>query len=175
MKPSITRGLGALTPETWRELYETVEAAKTGDARGEEPRTYRFWAVIDGSTIITAGTARWKYSWTEKRRTDNTGTGVSSVTNGRSGSAAGTAWAVNILELANTSTTAYGFAVTSLELDDADGFYIGPVPTGTYVEMIMRRANDGTLSYEFVAPNRIFGSCPAGLVQELDGGEYGVS
>lgn len=175
MKPSITRGLGALTPETWKELYETVEGAKTGEAQGEDPRNYRFWAVIDGSTIVTAGTAKWKYSWTEKRRTDTTGVGISSVTQARSGSAAGTKWAVNLLELGNTSTTAYGFAVTSLELDDADGFYIGPVPTGTPVEMVMRRAADGTLSYEFVAPNRIFGSCPSGLVQELDGGEYGAT
>jgi len=174
MKPGITRGLGALTPETWKELYQTVEAVKTGDGRGEEPRTYRFWAVIEGSTINAAGIAIWKYSWTEKRRTDTTGVGVSSVTQGRSGTTAGTDWAVNILELGNTSTTAYGFAVTSLELDDAEGFYIGPVPTGTPVEMIMRRAADGKVSHEFVAPNRIFGSCPAGLVQELDGGEYGA-
>jgi hypothetical protein len=96
------------------------------------------------------------------------------MTNPRQGTSS-TAFAVNLLELGNNATTAYGFAVTSLELDDADGFYIGPVPTGTPVEMIMRRATDGAISYEFVAPNRIFGSCPSGLVQELDGGEYGVS
>jgi hypothetical protein len=41
--------------------------------------------------------------------------------------------------------------------------------------MIMRRAINGAISYEFVAPNRIFGSCPSGLVQELDGGEYGAT
>ena len=86
-----------------------------------------------------------------------------------------TGYAINLLEMANTSTTAYGFAVTSLELDDADGFYVGAVPTGTIVEIIMRRATDGSLGYEFIAPNRIFGSCPSGLVQELDGGEYGAS
>jgi hypothetical protein len=41
--------------------------------------------------------------------------------------------------------------------------------------MIMRRAANGALAYEFIAPNPITGSCPSGLVQELDGGEYGAS
>lgn len=174
MKPIISKGWGALTPATWKELYAAVQSVQPIDRTGEIPIIDRFVATIDSSTIFTAGTAKWKYGWTEKKRADATTATLSSMTNPRQGTSS-TAFAVNLLELANTSSTAYGFAVTSLELDDADGFYIGPVPTGTPVEIIMRRATDGAISYEFVAPNRIFGSCPSGLVQELDGGEYGAT
>ena len=174
MKPSISRGLGALTPDTWKELYQTVESAKTGDAARESRSFQRFTAKIDSSAIVTAGTAKWKYAWTEVRLATNTSATFSTVSGGRSGTTS-TGYAINLLEMANTSTTAYGFAVTSLELDDADGFYVGAVPTGTIVEIIMRRATDGSLGYEFIAPNRIYGSCPSGIVQELDGGEYGAT
>lgn len=174
MKPLISKGWGALTPSTWRELYGAVQAVQPVDRTREIPIVDRFVATIDGSAIFTAGTAKWKYAWTEKRRADAVTSTLSALTNPRAGTTV-TGFAVNLLELANTSTTAYGFAVTSLELDDADGFYIGAVPTNTPVEIIMRRATDGAISYEFVAPNRIFGSCPSGLVQELDGGEYGAT
>ena len=63
----------------------------------------------------------------------------------------------------------------SLELDTAQGFFFGPIPNNVIVEMIMRRAANGALAYEFIAPNPITGTCPSGLVQELDGGEYGAS
>jgi hypothetical protein len=65
--------------------------------------------------------------------------------------------------------------VASLELDTAQGFFFGPIPDNVIVEMVMRRAADGSLAYEFCAPNPITGTCPAGLVQELDGGEYGAT
>ena len=86
-----------------------------------------------------------------------------------------TDFAVNILEIGNTTTNAYGYTVASLELDTAEGFFFGPIPDNVIVEMIMRRATNGALAYEFIAPNPITGSCPSGLVQELDGGEYGAS
>jgi hypothetical protein len=173
MKPLISKGWGALTPATWKELYGAVQSVQPTDRTGEIPIVDRFVATIDGSTIFTAGTAKWKYAWTEKKRADATTSSLSSTTNPRQGTSS-TGFAVNLLELANTSILAYGFAVTSLELNDADGFYIGAVPTGTPVEMIMRRATDGAISYEFIAPNRIFGSCTGGVAQELDGGEYGA-
>jgi hypothetical protein len=65
--------------------------------------------------------------------------------------------------------------VTSLELQNSTGYFIKAIPDGTVVEMIMRRASNGALAYEFIAPNPIDGVCPSGLVQELDGGEYGAS
>lgn len=174
MKPSISIGLGALTPETWGEIYKTVESVKTKDATGEINLVTRFTAVIEGNAIVTAGTAIWRYAWTEKRRATSTSTTLSTVDSAKSGTTS-VGYAVNLLELGNTAGTAYGFTVASLFLTNADGYQIKPIPSGTPVEIIMRRAKDGSLGYEFIAPNPIDGQCPTGVVQVLDGGPYGES
>jgi hypothetical protein len=175
MKPTISKGLGALTPETWGQIYAAVQATSDIDTTKDgKARAKTFTATIDSSTPFTAGTAKWKYSWTEKRRNSDVANVVTTIDNPRTGSDfAG--YAVNLLELSNTAATAYGFAVTATELDSQPGFFVGPVPNGTVVEITMRRAKNGSISYEFMAPNRIDGACPVGLVQELDGGEYGAT
>jgi hypothetical protein len=176
MKPTISKGLGALTPETWGEIYGAVQNSRRVDRTGEDyaQREKRFPARITGNTIATAGRARWKYSWEEVRRSSNSSYAVGTPDNYKSGTTS-TDFAVNILEIGNTSSSAFGYAVTSLELDDADGYSFAPVPTGAIVEMIMRRASDGSLAYEFIAPNPITGACPAEFTSTLDGGEYGAS
>jgi hypothetical protein len=176
MKPTISKGLGALTPETWGEIYGAVQNSRRVDRTGEDysKREKRFPARITGNTIATAGRARWKYAWEEVRRTMNTSYAVSFPDNYKSGTTS-TDFAVNLLEIGNTTTSAFGYAVTSLELDDADGYSFAPVPNGAIVEMIMRRAADGSLAYEFIAPNPITGACPAEFTSTLDGGEYGAS
>lgn len=176
MKPTISKGLGALTPETWGEIYGAVQNSRRVDRTGEDyaQREKRFPARITGNTIATAGRARWKYAWEEVRRTGNTVYTLGLPENYKSGTTS-TDFAVNLLEIGNTDPNAYGYAVTSLELDDANGYSFAPVPNGAIVEMVMRRAADGSLAYEFIAPNPITGICPVGIVQELDGGEYGVS
>jgi hypothetical protein len=176
MKPTISKGLGALTPETWGEIYGAVQNSRRVDRTGEDyaQREKRFPARITGNAIIGAGRARWKYSWEEIRRTTATGVAVAIPSNAKSGTTSTDA-AINLLEIGNTNDNAYGYAVTSRELNDAEGYFFEPVPTGAIVEMIMRRAENGALAYEFIAPNPITGTCPAGLVQELDGGEYGAS
>lgn len=176
MKPTINKGLGALTPETWGQIYAAVQATGSGDRTGENyaQREKRFPARITGNTIAVAGRARWKYSWEEVRRDASNSLVVGIVADGRTGTTS-TDFAVNLFELSNTNTNAYGYIVASLELDDADGYSFGPVPNNAIVEMVMRRAADGSLAYEFCAPNPITGTCPAGLVQELDGGEYGAT
>lgn len=176
MKPTINKGLGALTPETWGQIYAAVQATGSGDRTGENyaQREKRFPARITGNTIAVAGRARWKYSWEEVRRDASNSLVVGIVADGRTGTTS-TDFAVNLFELSNTATNAYGYAVASLELDTADGFSIAPIPTNVIVEMVMRRAADGSLAYEFIAPNPITGTCPAGLVQELDGGEFGAT
>jgi hypothetical protein len=176
MKPTINKGLGALTPETWGQIYAAVQATGSGDRTRENyaQREKRFPARITGNTIATAGRARWKYAWEEVRRTGNTVYTLGLPENYKSGTTS-TDFAVNILEIGNTTTNAYGYTVASLELDTAEGFFFGPIPDNVIVEMIMRRAADGSLAYEFCAPNPITGTCPSGLVQELDGGEYGAS
>jgi hypothetical protein len=176
MKPTISKGLGALTPETWGEIYGAVQNSRRVDRTGENyaQREKRFPARITGNTIAVAGRARWKYSWEEVRRDASNSLVVSIVADGRTGTTS-TDFAVNLFELSNTTTSAFGYAVTSLELDDADGYSFAPVPNGAIVEIIMRRAADGSLAYEFIAPNPITGACPAEFTTTLDGGEYGAS
>jgi hypothetical protein len=176
MKPTISKGLGALTPETWGEIYGAVQNSRRVDRTGEDyaQREKRFPARITGNAIATAGRARWKYSWEEVRRSTNTSYATGFPDNYKSGTTS-TDFAVNILEIGNTTANAYGYTVASLELDTAQGFFFGPIPDNVIVEMVMRRAADGSLAYEFCAPNPITGTCPAGLVQELDGGEYGAT
>ena len=176
MKPTISKGLGALTPETWGEIYGAVQNSRRVDRTGEDyaNREKKFTARITGNTIATAGRARWKYSWEEVRRSSNSGFVVVVPDNAKTGTTS-TDFAINILEIGNTSSSAFGYAVTSLELDDADGYSFAPVPNGAIVEIIMRRASDGSLAYEFIAPNPITGVCPAEFTSTLDGGEYGAS
>lgn len=177
MKPTISKGLGALTPETWGEIYQAVQATGASDRTGNDysNREKRFPARITGNLIATSGRARWKYSWEEVRRAQASAFTVATPTNNKSGSTS-TDFAVNLLEIGNTSGNAYGYAHDgTLQLNSAQGFYFAPIPNGVIVEMVMRRASDGGLAYEFCAPNPITGTCPAGLVQELDGGEYGAT
>jgi hypothetical protein len=176
MKQTISKGLGALTPETWGEIYGAVQNSRRVDRTGEDyaNREKKFTARITGNTIATAGRARWKYSWEEVRRSSNSGFVVVVPDNAKTGTTS-TDFAINILEIGNTSSSAFGYAVTSLELDDADGYSFAPVPNGAIVEIIMRRASDGSLAYEFIAPNPITGVCPAEFTSTLDGGEYGAS
>lgn len=176
MKQTISKGLGALTPETWGEIYGAVQNSRRVDRTGEDyaNREKRFPAQITGNAIISGTRARWKYSWQEIRRTTATGVAIASPANAKSGSTSTDA-AINLLEIGNTDGTAYGYAVTSRELNDAEGYFFEPVPNNTIVEMIMRRAENGALAYEFIAPNPIIGACPVEFTSTLDGGEYGAS
>lgn len=175
MKPTINKGLGALTPETWGEIYAAVQATGASDRTGEDysKREKRFPARITGNLIVTSGTARWKYAWEEVRRSQATAFTVGLPSNYKSGTTS-TDFAVNLLEIGNTSGSAYSYAHdASLQLTDAEGYYFGPIPNGVIVEMVMRRASDGGLAYEFSAPNPIAGSCPAEFTSVLDGGTFG--
>jgi hypothetical protein len=63
--------------------------------------------------------------------------------------------AKNTLEIGNTATSAYGFALDgSGNLEEFPGFQFLPVPIGTHVIIIN---NNG--SFYFSAPNPIIGSC----------------
>ena len=65
--------------------------------------------------------------------------------------------AYNLLEIQNTSTSAYGISVTGdqgLTLSGFTGFAVMPVPNGTIVELSYRGGK-----YFFSAPNIINGSC----------------
>lgn len=181
MKPKITRGLGALTPATWAEIYATVAGAGADGGGGtitRPPKTAggdreRFLATIGAATQI-AGKAIWNYAWTQVRaQTTSTSVTTANVTNGLSSTTQGVAW--NILEWANTATIAYGYSVADgTDLTDYEGFKIDKVPAGTVVQMWLTRATDGTLRAEFMAPNPITGECPAAPLPVLGTSDYGT-
>lgn len=65
--------------------------------------------------------------------------------------------AMNLLEINNTTSNAYGTSLTGSEgvtLSGFTGFSVNPVPNGTIVELIYKNGN-----YFFSAPNPIDGVC----------------
>jgi hypothetical protein len=183
VKPTITKGLGALTPEVWSQLYALVQgqgadggvppSVRNERARGGDRE--RFLAKITAANQVSSR-AIWQYEWVQVRvlTAENASPTITTVTNGHSDTAQGAAW--NILEMANTESKAFGFDVTNgVDLNDFDGFAIEPVPTDTVVQMWFTRATDGSLRAEFAAPNPINGTCPeppAPLVNTYDYGSF---
>jgi hypothetical protein len=173
MKPNISYGFGALTPTTWREIYESVEATgRVPRGREGEHNVERTWILARITGAQTSGVnTRWSYAWEQVLRDTSSYTmypqSVSSSTNGY-------ARAFNLLEAGNLNGVVYGnIAVTAArELVDSPGFYFDPVPTGAVVLMRMSRSHQAELAFDFTAPNPITGTCPTNLLNYYDGGTY---
>lgn len=70
-------------------------------------------------------------------------------------------YAVNLLEVANTATLAYGIAVTNgVAVVTSPTFTIRQIPLLTIVEMRLTRDRGGVLNPTFSATNPIDGDCP---------------
>lgn len=182
MKPTITRGLGALTPQVWSQLYELVQGqgADGGEqlsSRGQRTAggdRQRFLARLIGANQI-AGRAIWRYEWEQVRvqTTQNAAPTITVVTNGHTDTAQGEAW--NILEMGNTAALAFGFDVTNgVQLNAFEGFSLNHVPLDTVVQMWFTRATNGALRAEFSAPNPITGACPEPPEPIVNGYDYGT-
>lgn len=172
MKPSISQGLGALTPSTWQQLYRTVEGAGNNIHEPTSVVMDRFTARITGSS---GSNNKYAYSWRRNRQTN--GGATNTWTDGDEvGGTGGSdyAQAINLLEGSNTSSTAYGYAVNaSGDLTGQAGFKVSPVPNGTIVMMNALRGLDGVMSFQFAAPNPITGACPAAIASVgMDEGTY---
>lgn len=183
MKPTITKGLGALTPEVWSQIYALVQgqgadggtppSVRSQQSRGGDRE--RFLARITGAEQVSAR-AIWQYEWEQVRVQTAGGAAptITTVLNGHTDGAQGVAW--NILEMGNTATVAFGFDVTNgVQLNAFEGFSIDRVPNNTIVQMWFTRATNGALRAEFVAPNPITGACPeppAPLVGTYDYGSF---
>ena len=104
--PTITTGLGNLTPSLWRRLMEMLYKfeQKNKDERLDSSKdTKPFLARIDKAKCIIAN--RYEYAWTEVQlQNDNS---ITVVTGGRTSTGANNEWdysAINLLEVANTSS-----------------------------------------------------------------------
>jgi hypothetical protein len=71
----------------------------------------------------------------------------------------GTVTAYNLLEKANTASSAYGYVVTSGDRITGTNYYVRAVPTNTWVRMEYTSGVTGTPQYWFSAPNFISGTC----------------
>ena len=75
------------------------------------------------------------------------------------GVAGTTLTAFNLLEINNTGTNAYGYAVTGGDRLTGTSYYIRKVPIGTWVRIEQTNAVNGTANYYFSAPNYMDGTC----------------
>jgi hypothetical protein len=117
----------------------TVEYQDTGGGPGGTTIEY---GKITSSVQISATEAKWDY--TVQKFVG--GTGGISVT------------AQNLLEEANTTSVAYGYAVVSGNKISGTNFYVREVPTGTFVSLTTTTAF-GSPQVFLSAPNPIIGSC----------------
>ena len=131
-----------------------------------------FLAKITGNLAITAN-ARWKYAWSEVRLASG-GTAIETFTGSRSGttgspSGADLGFALNIVELANTTATAIGGdgILPSNTATYPSGFKRRPIGGGGTTDthtlntvVLMRLATDagGVVRALFSQPNAHFGA-----------------
>lgn len=179
IKPTITKGLGALTPEVWSRMVDTiawVEANKgavmntlAATARIKTNITtpdqgYILAKITSAEDLNGAGNAcfQWKYGWLKQ----GVGGGASAVAATDSGvtedASTETTWAMNLCELGNTAVLRNGYPHVSDHITNSDGFRIAKVPVGTIVQMFSTRhtATSTRLQWFFNYPNPTIGECP---------------
>lgn len=196
IKPIISKGLGALTPEVWAEIVKAVSFAKSNatlaisDQTGDSSFPSLTLAQITGSSVLEGSglaSRRWKYSWkrvvvlgTQSTCTAEepaNGRVVGSITDGTT-DAAPSKWAINLFELGNTATLRGGYTHSSDTnyIVGSNGFQTAKVPDDTIVPMIPMRLVQGRLQWCFWYPNPVDGACTTALVNTYDGGNfYGVT
>ncbi len=181
MKRSIVQGLGAFTPATWAEIRGSVESK---DARTIEQALNRtapvFYAKLTVATKVS-GRARWQYEWVQVVRKASTSAFADAMfdtlVGGRNSNAVGDGakrYAVNLLEVANTDTLAYGIQVTTngVTISNSIEFQFKQIPINTIVEMRLTRDRGGLINPTFLATNPIDGGCPAPASNIISGGTY---
>jgi|694.fasta_scaffold06220_6 hypothetical protein len=168
MKPTITTGLGALTPSAWKDLVQAVDYVKaqiavTNGQLGNIRDAPRWITVEIGEATKIESVARWEYAWTQVRRVAAETTYGADALSALTDTTPGMSKALNTLEAGNTEALAYGYAVLEpdgVELQEHEGFEIRPVPEGAVVHLLMTRDTAGILKLEFSAANPIDGTCP---------------
>lgn len=167
MKRNITEGLGAFTPSVWAEIRTTVEESLRKEKGDRPPMSVSIiYAKITMFTQVTSR-ARWRYEWIQVVRMASSAAFPDSMfdtlVGGRTSNAVGGGekrYAVNLAEVANTATLAFGIAVTGgVTIASATGYQIKPIPIDTIVELRLSRSRDGEISPTFSLTNPIDGEC----------------
>ena len=169
MKPIISKGFGALTPDTWRRIIAAVTFVeqRRGNLNSAAPLSANstardnkqddgafFYAMIAGNAALVASggfTQRWKYGWTRVAL----GGGNSECTILTSGefdqiignlsNTAQPTWAINENEIGNTAALQNCYAVNTNtnSIVNASGLSVAPIPSGTIVRMSTYRSAGG--------------------------------
>jgi len=163
--PSISKGLGKLSPTLWARLMamlEWFEVNKTNLEASKQPGHHKkyFLAKITASSAIGGTYHRYTYSWTEVVLDNASGFG--NRTNGLSGTTA-----LNLCEMSNVEWN----VAPGVDLANPDypgGFAmraIGDCIDSTYVDalvvMYLVRDEDSILRYVFSLANAHDGTCAA--------------
>jgi len=172
--PSISTGLGKLTPALWGRLlkmlkwYESQQLDYRRAANifsGEASSVTYFLATITDSTEITADQNIYRYSWTEVKLLEDDD-GVNTKTGGRTGlKSSATTGALNLCELQNDDEN----VSPGVDLDGADypagftmraiGSCIDSVQIDTVVIMYEIIDNTGETRWVFCLANAHDGTC----------------
>ena len=175
MNPIITKGIGALTPDTWRRIIAAVNfveqhkgnlnlvpPASAGSSKTDrqvDDSPFFYAKILGHGTLVASGgfTNRWKYSWQRVVLSDDGSYGQCTVwTTGDFDKLTGdltdqeqATWAVNENELGNTAALQNGYAINTTTncIQNANGLSNAPIPNGTVVRMISYRAGSGSGSY----------------------------
>lgn len=177
IKPIITHGLGALTPEAWSRIVNAVSfvennkqriASKIAEPlRSELDIDQKFiLAKITAATELNGtGTAcfQWKYSFVKVGLSGGASACTSTTTNVTPIASDAATWAINLCELGNTATSRSGYEHTSNHITNGDGFRIAKIPDNTIVQMFSTRhsVTSNRLQWFFNYQNPVVGSCPA--------------
>jgi len=116
-------------------------------------------AQIDPNPTQIGNAARWSYGWEEVRYEGDGGGSFETFTGNRTSVTTGEA--INILELGNTATIAYGIPVAGANFSINDtGVRFRAVPSGTVVKMwATSDPRNGDSRVVFEAPNPVHGPC----------------
>lgn len=185
MQPIISKGFGALTPETWRRIIAAVTVVensrgaldnKKSASSSVQPLLPEFFlAKITGNAVLLTESGypiRYKYSWAriqiEGAFASLSLSGDFNQLIGSTTNSTTSTWAINVNEIGNTATFQNGYAIDAgtNELAIAAGFSVAPITTGQCVEMRTIRlqtstggADGGRAQFIFSCVNPIIGDC----------------
>lgn len=153
------------TGDSARRIAKAVRTVEANDPLYTGPKRRRRYKYVRQSFLAqitdseSIGTNRWKYAWSEVRRTT---LGFETVSGGRSGTLT-SGYAINAIEANNDDTGTQG---NSVDIDGAiftanTGLAIQPAEGDPVVTMWMDYLADGTPSYTFEYVNAIDGECAA--------------
>ena len=179
IKPTISKGIGALTPEVWGRLVDTIAwvEANKGVVNNMVAATSRVKTNItttdQGFILAKIGTVtelngagaacfQWKYGFTKVGFVGGANACSTSTANVTATADTETTWAINLCEAGNTATLRSGYAHASNVIVGSDGFSIGQVPTNTIVQLFSSRHTTTTsrLQWFFYYQNPVVGGCP---------------